>query len=180
MIIGFAGKKQSGKTTAAAWLESELCWQRRSFANPLRRMLQVFLMDCGLSMEDVAAAMRNKEAVIAPLGVSFRHLAQTLGTEWGRVCVDYDVWVKCQKNNLAAIFPELNVVFDDVRFENEADLIRSYGGKIVHIDRPDLDQDDLHASETGIVRKPGDIVLINDGDLNGLLDGVLALVDGVG
>jgi len=179
MIIGFAGKKGSGKSTAAGFLV-ELGFVRYSFADPIREMLSSLLSDLGLSADEKLEAMQRKEEVIHPIGVSFRHLAQTLGTEWGRQLVDHDVWIKCQACRLENRWPEARIVYDDIRFENEAALIRAYGGRIVHIRRSGLPEDDHHASEVGIAVADGDLVLDNGGNLGLLLDAVLALVNRYG
>lgn len=173
MIIGFAGQKRSGKSTAASAL-LQLGWQRLSFADPLRAMLSSLLLDLGLSSDEVLEAMREKEEVIHPIGRSFRQLAQTLGTEWGRRQVDPDLWIKCAEARLDAL--DGHAVFDDVRFENEATLIRSRGGLIVHIRRPGLGDFDNHASEAGLAVKEGDLVLDNNSNAGLLLDAVLRLV----
>jgi hypothetical protein len=108
-----------------------------------------------------------------------RYLLQTLGTEWGRTHIDTDLWVKCEQARLEKLYPEERIVYDDVRFENEAALIRSYGGLIVHVKRPGLKLDDVHKSEKGIVVAKGDVTLDNCSNLGLLLDEVLALVDWV-
>ena len=73
-----------------------------------------------------------------------------------------DVWVLVQRSRLART--DRHVVFDDVRFENEARLIRELGGMIVHLRRPGLVDDD-HASECGIGIADNDVVIANDGDV---------------
>jgi len=108
-----------------------------------------------------------------------RYLLQTMGTEWGRSHIDSDLWVKCEQARLEKLFPEERIVYDDVRFEDEAALIRSYGGLIVHVKRPGWQQDDEHVSESGIVVAKGDVILDNCSNLGLLLDEVLALVDRV-
>jgi len=177
MIIGFTGKKGVGKSTAADFLVDS-GWEKLSFANPLRRMLMVFLKDFNLCYDDIKYFMANKEVVIPNLGVSFRHLAQTLGTDWGRCMVRQDIWVQMQRFNLSsARFGKCaNVVYDDIRFEDEAALIRSFGGKVVHVLRPGLDNADGHASESGIAVAKNDVVLDNCGNHGLLLDAVLTLV----
>jgi len=45
-----------------------------------------------------------------------------------------------------------HIVFDDVRFDNEANFIRSHGGLIIHIDRQVSNMNlDPHISENGII-----------------------------
>ena len=178
MIIGFTGRKQSGKSTAASALV-QLGYEKRSFAEPLRSMTNELLLALGLSTAEIVACHTSKEEVIHPIGVSMRHLLQTLGTDWGRALIDPDLWIKCEQERLEQVPVEAHLVYDDVRFENEAALIRAHGGLIVHIRRAGLPAADAHASEAGIEVKEGDLVLDNCSNAGALLDAVLALMDRV-
>ena len=64
------------------------------------------------------------------------------------------------------------IIVKDIRFENEAALLRAHHGKIWHITRPDLQKVNAHSSELGIEQVPGDILLVNDGSLQALEDKV--------
>jgi hypothetical protein len=74
------------------------------------------------------------------------------------------LWTKCAENSLDGFPAGSNVVFDDVRFEDEAELIRSKGGVIVHL-RRHTQNIDYHASEAGIAVMEQDLVLDNSGTL---------------
>ena len=176
MIIGFAGKKESGKSTAAEALLRR-GFRRYSFARPIKRMVRLLLRDCGLDQEQLAFHEHHKEDLIPSLGVSFRQLCQTLGTEWGRACVHPDLWVIAANEYLTGFG---DYVVDDVRFENEATLIRQSGGLIIHVRRPGLADDDAHASESGIAWHPVDAVIDNDGDVEQLHRAVWAAVNAAG
>lgn len=158
MIVGFSGKKGSGKSTAAQAL-ADHGFYVHSFAAPIKSMIRMFLGAYGLSESQIAAAEKNKEQAIDGIGLPYRHLCQTLGTEWGRVQVHPDAWVVCAAQAVSGLD---DVVFDDVRMENEADFIRSAGGLVVHINRLDTKQD-AHASERGIAFKGRDIWINNFG-----------------
>ena len=177
MIIGIAGKKRAGKTTAADALEA-LDFERLSFATTLKLMARILMRDCGMTEEQISTAMILKETAMPILGVSYRHLCQTLGTEWGRDLIHPDIWVIAAKHKMA---PWQDVVFDDVRFENEAHMIRKAGGLMIHIRREKADQFDNHQSEQGVSVIKGDIVLRNDGSIDQLIDKIYAVVDaGIG
>lgn len=61
------------------------------------------------------------------------------------------------------------IILKDIRFENEADFIRSRNGQIWHIIRPKNDSKvNPHSSEAGIMRSANDKVIINDGSLEDL------------
>lgn len=57
------------------------------------------------------------------------------------------------------------VIIKDVRFENEADFIRSHNGSIWHVKRDDAIKVISHTSESGIEIKNGDIVINNNSSL---------------
>jgi hypothetical protein len=160
MIIGFAGKKQVGKSTAAGWLV-EAGFIRSSFAEPMKEMAVSMLVGMGLSLDEAMFFMQYKEERMPLLGVSMRHLLQTLGTDWGRQLIHPDVWVMAAARR---IDDQLNqgrdVVIEDVRFENEAAFIRDHGGLIVHIERK-TGYSDRHESEAGIRFMPGDVAIHN-------------------
>lgn len=175
-IIGLAGRKQSGKTSAAIKLEKS-GFVRLSFADPIREMLSALLIDCGYLHTDIQTMLSaDKEKIIDPIGKSARHLLQTLGTEWGRVCINSELWVLAARLKIEASEADY-IVFDDVRFENEAAMIRDLGGLIIHIDRGDL-VSDLHASEAGISDHPDDAFVDNDHSLADFLLDVSIVVAG--
>jgi hypothetical protein len=83
--------------------------------------------------------------------------------------VHKDVWLLAAKEFHAA---HLNaggtgVVITDVRFENEAELVRG-NGVLVHIRRPGAVPVEAHISESGVPVKEGDFVIDNTGSLSAL------------
>jgi hypothetical protein len=168
-VIGFAGKARTGKDTAVSMLLEMADGYRYAFADPIKRMTDALGIERG---DDT-----NKEEVIPELGVSRRHMWQTLGTEWGRNLVNKDIWLILAKWELDSFGP--GMVISDVRFENEADWIRSQGGRIVHISRkdaPKITGSSTHQSEAGIEHKYGDFILYNDGTLDQLRGYLLTLI----
>lgn len=61
-----------------------------------------------------------------------------------------------------------SVVFDDVRFEPEAEMIRKAGGLVVHMSRQGVVFRRDHNSEVGLARVDGDADLTNPGNVHGL------------
>jgi hypothetical protein len=174
MIIGIAGKEDAVNSTVAARLE-EHGFGRMSFATTLKNMVSVLLRSVGLSAADIRKAEIDKEAVIPALGVSYRRLCQTLDTDWGRDMINPGLWLMCSARELATS-PIEHVVFDNVQFEGEADLIRERGGLIIHV----ICQSDVvddHASEAGITLQEGDAVVGNNGSLEGLFSRVFVAID---
>ena len=63
-----------------------------------------------------------------------------------------------------------DVVVSDLRFENEATMIRGMGGTIIHLARPDAATVEHHVSEAGVeFLANGDLQLINNGTIEDLL-----------
>ena len=74
--------------------------------------------------------MRNKNAPISWLsGVTGRSLLQSLGTEWGRNIVGQDIWVQAMEQKFQSSYAPLRII-DDLRFENEAHMVRRLGGEV--------------------------------------------------
>lgn len=151
-LIGIAGPARAGKDTLCSYMLDNLdgIWLRSSFADPLKEMLRAIGVDCS---DDAKAVVSDD------YGVTPRHMMQTLGTEWGRNLIDGDVWVKA--------FARLNagkcVIVPDVRFENEAELVRANGVLIHLVGRGGIEGN--HVSENAIAFKSGDIVIDNSRDL---------------
>lgn len=133
--IGLSGFAQSGKTTAANYLEVEYGYKRLHIAEPLRDMLRSLLFDMGMSGLDAHRYLEGaaKEEVIPCLGVTSRHAQVSLGTEWGRNQISPDLWVNAWKHRAASVDAPMN---DSVRFPNEERTIRDMDGFTILIVRP--------------------------------------------
>lgn len=161
-LIGFAGRKRSGKDTAAQ--AGQGVWEPMSFAEPMRAMIRALLVYQGVDEETIHRMMYGdlKEAPSIYLnGRSYREAMQTLGTEWGRDLMGEDLWANILVNAAKASDAE-TVVVTDVRFQNEVDILRANGGSIFRVERPGLAKYDTHRSEAGIDELLVDEVLIND------------------
>ena len=153
-----------GKSTVAdLFIERE----RVSFAAPLKRAVWNMLNDLGL--EGLRYAYADKEAIIPEIGVSARHMMQTLGTEWGRACIHPDFWVMIARAKAERILADgRSVVIDDVRFTNEAAMIRDLDGELWRIERPGVIYSGDHSSEGGLEGITPDRVIVNDGSIDQL------------
>ena len=150
-----------GKTTVANLFIEH---QRVSFAAPLKRAVWRLLDD--LNLEGSHYAYTDKEAIIPELGVSARHMMQTLGTEWGRACIHPDFWVMIARAETQRIMADgRSVVIDDVRFPNEATMICDLGGELWRIERPGVSYSGDHSSEGGLEDITPDRVIVNDGTI---------------
>ncbi len=165
MIIGLTGPARSGKDTVARFLAQEHGFEFTSFAAPIRQFVANL---CGISVGTLEG-MKDIEHPI--FEKSPRVMMQTLGTEWGRNLIHPEIWAKIveQKilDNKAHNTP---LVVTDVRFDNEADLIRSHGGTIWSISRHQAKNYNVapHSSENGIELTLHDKFINNDKDLRAL------------
>ena len=138
-LIGLAGRAGVGKDTAADFLCEVHGFVKIGLADPLRRGIEAMF---GLSAESFA--WRDlKERRIPWIGKSPRQLLQTLGTEWGRDQIAPDIWLRVARRRIEEIAQMddqhvAGIVVSDIRFENEADWIRSLGGNVWHIRRHEV------------------------------------------
>ena len=173
-LIGFTGKAGCGKDTAVEFLMNQHYYAGWAFAAPIR---QGVIAAFGLSDEDFMDRNR-KEAIIEDIGKSPRQLMQLFGTEFARKMLGDDIWVNVASHVLNQFFqaPEMadmnGVAISDVRFDNEAEYIKSKGGIVVEIVRPSATAVSDHVSEHGIDSSLVDAVVINDGELSKLYEQV--------
>lgn len=167
-IIGiYSPVPQSGKSSLAQYL-AVYDFKVVSFAHPLKVMVRLLLSNLGYPPELVNRFLHEaKEEPVPNLGVSTRHLCQTLGTEWGRDCVHPELWNRCWR---VAVERHTrnghNVVCDDVRFPNEAEFIQATGGQLWRLTRPDAPTPEaVHRSDGALDSFTFDHDLINDGSL---------------
>ena len=138
-IIAFAGQARCGKTTfakafAAAAYDAEASPVIRSFAGPLKR----------------AATEAGFAKDTNP--IEYREYCQTEGA--ARRSEDPDYWLNQFRDELAVLaaadaahlaealaddrdYHETIVLIDDLRYENEFDLVREVGGQVCLIMRPE-------------------------------------------
>jgi hypothetical protein len=155
-LVGFTGKAGSGKDTLADYLVENHHFLKLSFAGPLKAMMA----QAGMPEPKERAA---KEQPLPGFAFTWREAAQKLGTEWGR-SLDPDIWVKIMESVIHRFSDDVQIVFADVRFDNEAEMIRRLGGKILHITgrSADLGANAGHASEAGVTWIDGDYSITND------------------
>ena len=173
-LIGlYSPAPQSGKTTVAHVLQ-EYGYGRVPFAAPLKRMACEFLENLGYSAGEAARLVFNdKHEMIGELGVTVRHLLQTLGTEWARNCIHPEVWIRCWEAQASRYE---RCVVDDLRFVNEYQAVRRRGGQVWLVTRPGVERSTDHASEGALDDAEFDAVIQNDGSLGDLREKVLALL----
>lgn len=166
-IYGVTGKKRHGKDTFAKCIVSfNTNFKIIHFADKLRSMLQEIFpvtenqltdqslkekaFDHPIDMDSYLSKMRQVTNLdIKPMGkiaTSPRESMQFFGADYVRN-VQEDYWIQKVLDEIKS--PDDQVIIPDTRFLNEANVLRSLGGKIVKIQRLDLpDSKDNHLSET--------------------------------
>lgn len=179
MIIGFTGKKRSGKSTSAQYLESKgftrLNFKDALIAEVKERMPLVLDEIIKLLERNDYDGMKklNHDNLFEDYSDVIRALLKNYGTDVRRAD-NQDYWTtKWLKKAQHSGF----VVVDDVRFLNEAQAIRDMGGMIVRIIRSDMQSTDTHASETEMDQiVPDQVIAVETGhqdEMYASLDGML-------
>jgi hypothetical protein len=122
-LIGLSGPAGSGKDTVRSILEGAHGYHGLALADPIRAMITALLTTAGIDIK-YAHARELKELNIPGLGISYRRLAQTIGTEWGRNTMDTSFWTRIAQARLQELtgdtFGAINFVVSDIRFESDA------------------------------------------------------------
>ena len=164
-IIGITGKAGVGKDTAAAFLVKTFGYTRYAFADPIKELLNARFGWTTENWEDRHWKENPQVLIPKPTGdhwLSPRQLAQWLGTEVGRNIAGPNCWVdvfqrwyrdrseqRMDEDRVVHVEGPY-VVIPDVRFNNEAEMIRYRGGKILKIHRSNVEEVASHVSEKGI------------------------------
>lgn len=164
-VIGLTGAAGSGKDTVRGMLEAH-GYIGIAFADPMRAMLAELLEHAGLP-EAWLTERQRKEEPIPWLGLSYRQMAQTLGTEWGRA-LHPDFWLRIAGMRMGSYGEGARFVISDVRFGNEAKLVRELGGVIWRIQRPGIEAVRPHVSETELASILVDDLVNNHGTIEQL------------
>jgi hypothetical protein len=163
LLIGLSAWAQSGKDTLADMLVEKHGFEKRGFAASLKGVL--YDLNPIVDPEE-GPDSRRVQFLVDKIGwegakklPEIRQLLQRLGTEGGRKNISDDVWINANLEKPHAA----RLIVPDCRFVNEADAIRSRGGKMIRITRPGVGPINDHASETSLDNYDFDIYLENDG-----------------
>ncbi len=179
MIIGLSGYARSGKDTVAGMLMGIHGFERVAFADKIREFLleiDPIIMHNGIDfrLQDVVESKGWEAAKTDHPEV--RRLLQDLGVG-ARKLFGPQFWVhEAMKTMLETPKLDLKYVITDVRFKNEADMIKANGGKIWRINRPNIEATNGHISEIEMDGWPFDAVITNDSDMPNLIKQVGALL----
>ena len=169
-LIALTGAAGSGKSTVAKHLSNKrIPFVRTKFSGTLKKML--------MQIPNVTVDMIEGELKEEPQelfgGKTPREVMQTLGTEWGRDSVYSKIWLDSWERSINDL---TYIVVEDLRYLNEAELVKNRGGEIWRIKRPDY-QCNGHISETEMKGIEPDLTISNSGslgELHAMIDNILA------
>lgn len=152
-LIGITGHKGHGKDTACLPLQSpELGWKKIAFAQPLKEAVS--------ELFDIPAEYLHdpelKEKILERYNMSPRKIMQDFGQNVRSVSPNHwvDAWYSLMKGAGKVVTP-------DVRYPNELEAIRKYGGVMIRIVRKDLINTDTHISESFVETMEVDLEIEN-------------------
>lgn len=104
--------------------------------------------------------------------LSPRKVLQWWGTEYKRRLVADDYWLRAVRTQIQDS-PNTNFVVTDVRYPEEAELLRDLGGVLARVVRPSqaveaIDEALAHPTETAMLNYPVDHAFINEEGLEGI------------
>lgn len=143
MIIGFSGLAGSGKdSTANIIAKNHENWVKISFAKAMKdAVAEMYGLPRDLLEGDTTESREWREKPnefwSEKLGIENltpRKILQSFGTDVIRNHISPDFWVFRLEYELDKLEKEgKNILITDVRFPNEAEMIRRHGGKIWHV-----------------------------------------------
>ena len=164
MIIGLTGYAQSGKDTVAKILVERYGFTRIAFADKIKEVL-LELDPIMYSGGRLSVIVKDFGWEVAKTKPEVRRLLQTLGVSL-RNHIDESVWINATFRPYD--FTKKNVVVSDVRFENEARMVKTMGGQLWRIKRLGIDAVNAHVSETQMDGYNVDQIFVNNGTIEDL------------
>jgi hypothetical protein len=174
--IALIGKARSGKDTAAAHLVRAHAYTRLAFADPLKEMA----LSLNPYIPTGYGVTVRLSALIADVGWEYakdkypevRRVLQSTGQTVREYDDDFWAGIMRRKLNTAEAW-NLPVVVTDVRYPNEADMLRARGFRLVRIVRPDrlspmTGAAASHASETALNDYAADVTVYNTAKVDDL------------
>lgn len=175
IILGFGYRMMTGKSASCYYLEKNYGFKEDSFAHSLK-------IGIGQHVFGLTHAQLTDQTLKATVdsfwGITPREILQRAGTEAMRNTFDQDIWIKTLQKRLQSDPKQLYAI-SDVRYKNEAEAIKSWGGKVIRIDRdyPDKPTSN-HISETELDGWDGwDDIIDNHSTFTNLYNQIDKLVD---
>jgi dephospho-CoA kinase len=196
MIISIFGQNKAGKTTLADMLVSGFGFVKVSFADALREIAELFfgintdwkteepwtvtygyldrlswLFSIIKDKNNIEQLMIDKIKHAKTKDQAYRITLELLGTEVFRKMVLNEIW--CALAAFAVVRCAASgegVVFDDMRFLNEYEVLGNFNTKFVRITSPFEEPVGEHESQKYVEGFKEDYIIINDGTKEELLE----------
>jgi hypothetical protein len=164
-LIGLTGYAQSGKDTVASILVEKYGYRRIAFADKIRDFLYGInpMVACSPTgyLQDLVNLVGWDNAKQEP---QVRRLLQDLGIS-ARELLDENIWITTA---LSKVDKDERVVVTDVRFENEAMMIKLMGGQLWRVKRVGFGPVNEHVSESELDGYKVNQIFVNNGTLEDL------------
>jgi hypothetical protein len=161
MLIALGFKARSGKDLVGNYLVRRYEFERLAFADSLKNAAKEIF---GFTDEQVHGS--KKEIVDPYWNMTPRSVLQKMGSDCLRDHFDKDIWIKSVHRKILQN-PNKRYVICDCRYINEAAAVKSWGGVLVRLDRPQAGAGvgmDKHISETEMERfNQWDYIIDNKG-----------------
>ncbi len=132
-LIGLAGKRCAGKSTAAEALLM-FGFAKVAFADPVKCAVSSLL---GISVDALDKHLYD-ETIIQPFNLSAKGLIHSMRAEWGMANIRESIWIDIARKRIEEYLLDpgvAGVVVMDIRSEAEARVVREMGGMVIHINR---------------------------------------------
>lgn len=181
-ILGLSGIAGAGKDTAALTIkESKKNVDIYAFAGPLKEACRILFNFSNEQLYDTVV----KEEYDERWKRSPREIFQWLGTDVLRNHVNQDFFIMNMQQRIDSSKADY-IVITDVRFDNEAEYVKSLGGKVIKIER-NMDESSenngkttkhsQHITEKGISTHLIDAVVKNNCSIDEFKNNMLGVID---
>jgi hypothetical protein len=173
-LVGFGGRKRSGKDAAAWTLEHFYGFHRESFSvaidlaarefDPIIEQRDGRLVHYAEYVDEVC----NGDFTLAKEHLEVRRFLEKVGG-FGRSIVP-DVWVnRAEQRVVDTLATGKNFALTGVRFPEEIAMVRRHGGLSIWISRPGYeDLSSTEVTENSVGPEDFDLVIVNEGTLDDL------------
>lgn len=186
MIIGITGYAQAGKDEFAKSLVLRSRTKMMAFSdalNDVALILNPLLTDSTYEESNYfyRTVVQNEGYTEAKNHKGVREYLQILGTDACRTVLGDDVWLRVAERKLIAHEEEgWHTAITGVRYANEAQLVKAYGGVMVRIVRDGYGPVNAHTSDVSVGDIAVDRVVFNNGTRQDLSNAAQKLINELG
>lgn len=143
-LIDLLWRRPAGSLPEWFDYDTEFAIEKGAVISPLTRVMEYYSLESKSVAHHYTTSMRN--------------LLQIYGTEYRRA-QNLDYWIEAWRS----LHPDGHWIIPDVRFENEAQMVRQRGGIIIRVERPEQEPavGSEHASEQHFNTILSDVVIHN-------------------